>query len=385
MTPIEQNRTPSTNPDDAEDPTLHYLEELLDPDELDRDRVSPDQDEPAPEALDEIERESDGEIFRDEDEDRKRITDDAIDTDDIVGLYLKEAAKVPLLDGKEEVQLAKRMEAGKKARATMANPPKGKTIDRKELLGTIEDGWSARQHLIEANARLVISIAKKNMNRGVPFIDLIQEGNLGLMRATKKFDYRRGFKFSTYATWWIRQAITRAISNQRKTIRIPAHMGDKINNMFKKERELKQILGDDPTEEELANALGTTEDKVDEMKRIARDPYSLEYPIRGNRDGDADNVFGESIEDEDSPKPEEKTFDTIMREDLIKAIEDTLPVREAVILRLRYALDDGRIHTLSDVGRKLGVTRERIRQLEAQALRKLRDPKIRSKLKDYLR
>lgn len=301
------------------------------------------------------------------------------DTSDLVRLYFNEAASVPLLTAKEEVNLAKSMERGNSARAKLAE--KGLTpAKRKQLLEDVQKGWDARQHLIVANSRLVISIAKKNMNRGLPLIDLIQEGNIGLMRAAKKFDYRRGFKFSTYATWWIRQAITRAISNKSRTIRIPAHMGDKIAKLMRMKNTLKQEYRREPTLLELADALDTSPQEVELITKAAFQPHSLETPIGA----DEDSVLGEIIEDETAPSPEESTAQTLLQEDLFRTIEDTLPLREARILRLRFGLDDGRVHSLSDVGRKLGVTRERVRQIEAQALRKLRDPRVRHRLKDYV-
>ncbi|MCL5428863.1 MAG: sigma-70 family RNA polymerase sigma factor [Chloroflexi bacterium] len=301
------------------------------------------------------------------------------DTSDLVRLYFNEAASVPLLTAKEEVNLAKAMERGNSARAKLAE--KGLSPSkRKQLLEDVQKGWDARQHLIVANSRLVISIAKKNMNRGLPLIDLIQEGNIGLMRAAKKFDYRRGFKFSTYATWWIRQAITRAISNKSRTIRIPAHMGDKISKLMRMKNTLKQEYRREPTLLELADALDTSPQEVELITKAAFQPHSLETPIGA----DEDSVLGEIIEDETAPSPEESTAQTLLQEDLFRTIEDTLPLREARILRLRFGLDDGRVHSLSDVGRKLGVTRERVRQIEAQALRKLRDPRVRHRLKDYV-
>jgi RNA polymerase primary sigma factor len=301
------------------------------------------------------------------------------ETGDLVRLYFNEAASVPLLTGAEEVDLAKKMERGNKARAQLAQ--KGlSAAKRSELQQAVQVGWDARQHIIVANSRLVISIAKKNMNRGLPLIDLIQEGNIGLMRAAKKFDYRRGFKFSTYATWWIRQAITRAISNKSRTIRIPAHMGDKIAKMMRMKNTLKQELKREATLAELAEALEVSPDEIELITTAGYQPHSLETPIGS----DEDSVLGELIEDETAPSPEESTAQSLLEQDLARTIDETLPLREARILRLRFGLDDGKVHSLSDVGRKLGVTRERVRQIEAQALRKLRDPRVRSKLKDYV-
>ncbi|MCL4258909.1 MAG: sigma-70 family RNA polymerase sigma factor [Anaerolineales bacterium] len=301
------------------------------------------------------------------------------ETGDLVRLYFNEAASVPLLTAAEEVDLAKKMERGNKARTQLAQ--KGlSAAKRAELQEAVQVGWDARQHIIVANSRLVISIAKKNMNRGLPLIDLIQEGNIGLMRAAKKFDYRRGFKFSTYATWWIRQAITRAISNKSRTIRIPAHMGDKIAKMMRMKNTLKQELKREATLAELAEALEVSADEIELITTAGYQPQSLETPIGS----DEDSVLGELIEDETAPSPEESTAQTLLEQDLARTIDETLPLREARILRLRFGLDDGKVHSLSDVGRKLGVTRERVRQIEAQALRKLRDPRVRSRLKDYV-
>jgi RNA polymerase primary sigma factor len=333
-----------------------------------------DLDEAELEDLDEDDHEPDNEVFL-----AHNDHDMETDTSDLVRLYFNEAASVPLLTAKEEVNLAKAMERGNAGRAKLAE--KGLSpAKRKQYLEEVQKGWDARQHLIVANSRLVISIAKKNMNRGLPLIDLIQEGNIGLMRAAKKFDYRRGFKFSTYATWWIRQAITRAISNKSRTIRIPAHMGDKIAKLMRMKNTLKQEYRREPTLLELSDALDTSPQEVELITKAAFQPHSLETPIGQ----DEDSVLGEIIEDETAPSPEESTAQTLLQEDLFKTIEDTLPLREARILRLRFGLDDGRVHSLSDVGRKLGVTRERVRQIEAQALRKLRDPRVRHRLKDYV-
>ncbi len=301
------------------------------------------------------------------------------ETTDLVRLYFNEAASIPLLTAAEEVDLAKKMERGNKARLQLAK--KGlSAAKRADFQQDVEVGWDARQHLILANSRLVISIAKKNMNRGLPLIDLIQEGNIGLMRAAKKFNYRLGFKFSTYATWWIRQAITRAISNKSRTIRIPAHMGDKIAKMMRMKNTLKQELKREATLAELAEALEVNAEEIELITTAGYQPHSLETPIGS----DEDSVLGELIEDESSPSPEESTAQSLLEQDLARTIDETLPLREARILRLRFGLDDGKVHSLSDVGRKLGVTRERVRQIEAQALRKLRDPRVRSRLKDYV-
>ena len=307
-------------------------------------------------------------------------TDDLkhIDTDDTIGLYLKEVSRVPLLTAEEEVELSQRIERGRMAREELAI---GKVTNkrRSELRLLIEDGWAAREHLVTANSRLVISVAKKYMSRGVPFLDLIQEGNIGLIRATKKFDYRRGHKFSTYATWWIRQAVTRAIADQGRTIRVPVHMGDQINKLLRTQHQLTQKLGRDPSVEELAIALDVLPKKVENMIQVSRRPLSLETPT----DNEDDSVLGDFIEDNEIPAPDETATYNLLREHL-EMVMDSLPPREVRILQLRYGLLDGQAYTLEEVGRKMGVTRERVRQIEAQALSRLRHPIIKRKLRDYL-
>ncbi len=301
-----------------------------------------------------------------------------IDTDDTIGLYLKEVSRVPLLTAEEEVELAQRIERGRMAREELARGNVNMRR-RQELRRLIEDGWGAREHLITANSRLVISVAKKYMGRGVPFLDLIQEGNIGLIRATKKFDYRRGHKFSTYATWWIRQAVTRAIADQGRTIRVPVHMGDQINKLLRVQHQLTQRLGREPSVEELAEALDVPPKKVENMIQVARRPLSLETPT----DDEEDSVLGDFIEDDEALPPDETATYNLLREHLEEVL-DTLPPREVRILQLRYGLLDGQAYTLEEVGRKMGVTRERVRQIEAQALSRLRHPSIRRKLRDYL-
>jgi RNA polymerase primary sigma factor len=311
---------------------------------------------------------------------RSLVVDDLenIDTDDTIGLYLKEVSRVPLLTAEEEVELAQRIERGRMAREELA---KGNVSNRRrlELRKLIEDGWAAREHLITANSRLVISVAKKYMGRGVPFLDLIQEGNIGLIRATKKFDYRRGHKFSTYATWWIRQAVTRAIADQGRTIRVPVHMGDQINKLLRIQHQLTQRLGREPTIDELALSLDVPPKKVENMIQVARRPLSLETPT----DDEEDSVLGDFIEDDEAPPPDESATYNLLREHL-EDVLNGLPPREVRILQLRYGLLDGQAYTLEEVGRKMGVTRERVRQIEAQALSRLRHPSIRRKLRDYL-
>jgi len=323
---------------------------------------------------------SSDEVKEIEDEAQEVPTDDLkhIDTDDTIGLYLKEVSRVPLLTAEEEVDLSQRIERGRMAREELAI---GKISNKRrpELRSLIEDGWAAREHLVTANSRLVISVAKKYMSRGVPFLDLIQEGNIGLIRATKKFDYRRGHKFSTYATWWIRQAVTRAIADQGRTIRVPVHMGDQINKLLRTQHQLTQKLGRDPSVEELAIALDVLPKKVENMIQVSRRPLSLETPT----DNEDDSVLGDFIEDNEIPAPDVTATYNLLREHL-EMVMDSLPPREVRILQLRYGLLDGQAYTLEEVGRKMGVTRERVRQIEAQALSRLRHPTVKRKLRDYL-
>ncbi len=307
----------------------------------------------------------------------------ALDTDDVVGLYLKEAGRVPLLTAEEEVALAKRMEAAEWARKKITETQEmGIELDWSEEQSLREvtiDGDKAQEHLIRANARLVISVAKKYIGRGVPFLDLIQEGNIGLIRATNKFEYQRGHKFSTYATWWIRQAVSRAVADQGRTIRVPVHMGDQLNRMRRVQLKLLQELGRDPKIEELAEGMETTPEKVENLLEISRRPVSLETPI----DDEGDSTFGDFVEDINSPAPSDEVATHLLQEQLQQAL-DKLPSREAQILRLRYGLADGRVYTLEEVGQTIGVTRERVRQLEAQALNRLRQSSAHVILRDYL-
>ena len=304
---------------------------------------------------------------------------DTIAIDDTIGLYLKEIGRVPLLTAEEEVMLAKRMEAGQQAREKLSQDGLDPE-ERERLQRIVEDGLAAREHLIRANSRLVISVAKKYIGRGVPFLDLIQEGNIGLIRAANKFDYKRGHKFSTYATWWIRQAVTRAIADQSRTIRVPVHMGDQINKLLRIAHRLTQELGRKPTSEELAAAMEIPTRKAEEMLKVARRPLSLDMPT----DDEGDSKLGDFIEDEDSAAPDDEVTSSMLRE-LLHVILQDLPPREVRILQLRYGLVDGETYTLEEVGRKLGVTRERVRQIEAQALSRLRHPTHARKLKDFLR
>ncbi|HEX6303772.1 MAG TPA: sigma-70 family RNA polymerase sigma factor [Anaerolineales bacterium] len=301
-----------------------------------------------------------------------------VDIDDGVGLYLKEVGRIPLLTREEEVALAQRIEGGRLAREELASGEVS-SLRREKLQRLVEYGWAAREHLVTANSRLVISVAKKYTNRGLPFQDLIQEGNIGLMRATMKFDYRRGFKFSTYATWWIRQAVTRAVADQARTIRVPVHMHDQIIKFFRANHQLTQRLGRDPSLEELAGVLEVSPDKVADIIQVARRPQSLEAPTNHEEDV----VLGDFIEDEGAPTPDDLATLNLLREHLEEVFK-SLPPREVYILKLRYGLLDGKAYTLREVGEKMGVTRERVRQVEAQALHRLRDPAVRRELLAYL-
>ena len=280
------------------------------------------------------------------------VAAEGISIDDPVRMYLKEIGKVPLLTAAEEISIAKRMADGDE---------------------------EARKELIDANLRLVVSVAKKYVGKGLLFLDLIQEGNLGLIKAVEKFDYRKGYKFSTYATWWIRQAITRAIADQARTIRIPVHMVETINKLIRCQRQLIQELGREPRPEEIAKEMDITVEKVREIKKIAQEPVSLETPIGEEED----SHLGDFIPDEDAPEPATVASFTLLREQLMEVL-DTLTPREEMVIRLRFGLDDGKTRTLEEVGRVFKVTRERIRQIEAKALRKLRHPSRSRKLKDFL-
>lgn len=301
-----------------------------------------------------------------------------IEIDDSISLYLKEIGRVPLLTAEEEVDLAKRMEAGRNSRQILAEGVDD-WEEREKFLWLVRDGQAAQEHLIKANSRLVVSVAKKYVGRGVPFLDLIQEGNIGLIRAVKKFDYRRGYKFSTYATWWIRQAVTRAIADQGRTIRVPVHMYEQINRLTRTSRQLVQELGRDPTTEEIAEELGVTPRKVEHIMRVSQRPLSLEMPVGEEED----SYLGDFIEDEDADSPQDAAGQQLLRE-VIDEIFQSLTPREVRILQLRFGLVDGYCYTLEEVGKKFGVTRERIRQIEAQALSRLRHPSRSRKLRDYL-
>ena len=305
---------------------------------------------------------------------------EGINIDDHVKMYLKEIGKVNLLTPEEELSLAKRMADGETAKEQLEEI--GEEIDedtKKQIDLLIADGEKAKKSLAEANLRLVVSIAKRYVGRGMLFLDLIQEGNLGLIKAVDKFDYTKGYKFSTYATWCIRQAITRAIADQARTIRIPVHMVETINKLVRVSRQLVQELGREPTPEELAKELNMPVDKVREISKISQEPVSLETPIGEEED----SHLGDFIPDEDAPAPSEAASFVLLKEQL-GAVLETLSEREAKVLRLRFGLDDGRARTLEEVGKEFDVTRERIRQIEAKALRKLRHPSRSKKLKDFL-
>jgi len=302
----------------------------------------------------------------------------SISSDDTVGLYLREMARVPLLKIEEEVRLAKALEAGRRAQDILKHD--GSDPKEQEVLEQqIEEGLAAREHLIKANTRLVVSIAKKYMGRGVPFLDLIQECNLGLMKAVEKFDYSRGYRFSTYATWWIRQTITRAIADQGRTIRVPVHMSDRIRRLYNTARSLEQMHGRRPTPEEIATEMDIEPRKVQWMLRVSWRPISLERPVGE----DEDSELGSFVEDETSPTPTQSAYRNLLGEK-IEELLATLSPREARILRLRFGLLNGRSYTLEEVGQKFGLTRERIRQIEGKALRRLRHPRRSRQLRDYL-
>ncbi len=306
---------------------------------------------------------------------------ESISSDDTIGLYLKEMSRVPLLSMDEEMDIARRIEKGRSSKKEL-DRSNGNTPPavRQELEQAIEDGVLAREHLIKANTRLVVSVAKRYIGRGVPFLDLIQEGNLGLMKAVEKFDYHRGFRFSTYATWWIRQTITRSIADQGRTIRVPVHMVDRIRQLYKLTHEMEQQLGRVPTTDELAEKLEVPESKIEWMMRVSWLPLSLESPINEDEE---DSELGQFVEDQTTPTPIQSAYSKLLREK-IEEVLDTLPPREARILRLRFGLENGHNYTLEEVGEKFGLTRERIRQIESKALRRLRHPRRSRQLREYL-
>ena len=334
----------------------------------------PDDGEPPMEAIEEINEE--------EMVDPSSMVD-SFGTDDPVRMYLKEIGKVNLLTSDEEVALAQDMVAGNAAKEQLDEMTQaGEEIPdevKRELNRAVKRGERAKQRLAEANLRLVVSIAKRYVGRGMQFLDLIQEGNLGLIKAVEKFDYTKGYKFSTYATWWIRQAITRAIADQARTIRIPVHMVETINKVIRVSRQLLQELGHDPTPEEIATEMAMPVERVREILKIAQEPVSLETPIGEEED----SHLGDFIPDEDASEPAEAASFTLLKEQLVEVLA-TLTPREEKVLKLRFGIEDGRTRTLEEVGREFNVTRERIRQIEAKALRKLRHPSRSKKLKDFL-
>ena len=308
---------------------------------------------------------------------------DGVGLEDPVRMYLKEIGKVPLLSADEEITFAKKMELGAAMKKQMEeNIEAFRSLskeEQKEYKKAIDQGEMAKKRLAEANLRLVVSIAKRYVGRGMLFLDLIQEGNLGLIKAVEKFDYRKGYKFSTYATWWIRQAITRAIADQARTIRIPVHMVETINKLVRVSRQLLQELGREPSPEEIAEAMDIPVERVREIQKISQEPVSLETPIGEEED----SHLGDFIQDDNVPVPAEAAASTLLKEQLVEVL-GTLTEREQKVLRLRFGMDDGRARTLEEVGKEFNVTRERIRQIEAKALRKLRPPSRSRKLKDYL-
>ncbi len=323
------------------------------------------------------------EFDEDEEELEDLLGDDEVDiavvgSDDTVGLYLKEMTRVPLLTCAEELRIAKQIVKGREALKKLNENVKGRQR-RERLQNQVQQGIDAREHLIKANTRLVVSIAKRYMGQGVPFLDLIQEGNLGLMKAVEKYDYTRGFRFSTYATWWIRQTITRAIADQARTIRLPVYMSDRLRRLYQVARQIEQTNGQQATAEEIADELNVDTRKVQWMLKASWQPLSLEQPV-GEED---DNELASFIEDDSTPSPAQVAYNNMLR-DKVEEVLSTLSPREANILRLRFGLVNGRAYTLKEVGQKFGLTRERIRQIESQALRRLRHPCRSRQLRDYL-
>jgi RNA polymerase primary sigma factor len=336
------------------------------------------------EEEDELSSLEENEEEEDDDDDAFSSTEDDdlanISVEDSIGLYLREMTRVPLLTNEEEVRLARAIERGRDAEMKLKLRGHRLTAQqRRRYEQAVEAGRQAREHLIKANTRLVVSIAKKYMGRGVPFLDLIQEGNLGLMKSVEKFNYKLGFRFSTYATWWIRQTITRAIADQSRTIRVPVHMNDRIRRLYKVTRELEQMLGRQPTPEEVARELGVDSEQVEWMLKVSWRPLSLEQPVGEEEDSE----FGAFVEDESAPSPAQTVYEDLLKKK-VEEMLSTLTPREQRILRLRFGLVNGKCYTLEEVGQKFGLTRERIRQIEARALRRLRHPRRARYLKDYL-
>lgn len=349
--------------------------DFLEQNKVDVLTISETEDEPDEDALLDVENDEDISI-----EKIDLSVPEGTNIEDPVRMYLKEIGKVPLLSADEEIALAKKMEAGDLARTQLEEGADSLDAERKEeLQELVNQGDYAKKKLAEANLRLVVSIAKRYVGRGMLFLDLIQEGNLGLIKAVEKFDYRKGYKFSTYATWWIRQAITRAIADQARTIRIPVHMVETINKLIRVSRQLLQELGREPSPEEIAEQMEIPVDRVREILKISQEPVSLETPIGEEED----SHLGDFIQDENVPVPADAAAFTLLKEQLVEVLS-TLTEREQKVLRLRFGLDDGRARTLEEVGKEFNVTRERIRQIEAKALRKLRHPSRSRKLRDYL-
>ena len=349
--------------------------DFLESNKVDVLTISDVDDEPDEDALLEVEGEEDIEV-----EKIDLSVPEGTNIEDPVRMYLKEIGKVPLLSAEEEIELAQKMEAGDMAKTQLEEG--GDDLDdetKKQLQDLVDQGDYAKKKLAEANLRLVVSIAKRYVGRGMLFLDLIQEGNLGLIKAVEKFDYRKGYKFSTYATWWIRQAITRAIADQARTIRIPVHMVETINKLIRVSRQLLQELGREPTPEEIAEEMDIPVERVREILKISQEPVSLETPIGEEED----SHLGDFIQDDNVPVPADAAAFTLLKEQLVEVLS-TLTEREQKVLRLRFGLDDGRARTLEEVGKVFNVTRERIRQIEAKALRKLRHPSRSRKLRDYL-
>ena len=349
--------------------------DFLESNKVDVLTISDVDDEPDEDALLDVDGEEDIEV-----EKIDLSVPEGTNIEDPVRMYLKEIGKVPLLSAEEEIELAQKMEAGEMAKSQLEEA--GDDLDdeaKKELQKLVAQGDYAKKKLAEANLRLVVSIAKRYVGRGMLFLDLIQEGNLGLIKAVEKFDYRKGYKFSTYATWWIRQAITRAIADQARTIRIPVHMVETINKLIRVQRQLLQELGREPYPEEIAKEMNLPVDRVREIQKISQEPVSLETPIGEEED----SHLGDFIQDDNVPVPAEAAAFTLLKEQLSEVL-GTLTDRERKVLELRFGLDDGRARTLEEVGKEFNVTRERIRQIEAKALRKLRHPSRSRKLKDYL-
>ncbi len=359
--------------EDGDDVTT--LESILD--ELDELGIELRQEEVARDDVDEVDEEFE---FEGEEVQDPGIGDiNAVSADDPVGLYFRQMAQEPLLTAAEEVDLAKRIELGKEATLKMHALRRLDRAQRQELQRLVDDGQAAREHLGRANTRLVVSIAKRYMGQGLPFPDLIQEGNVGLMRAVDKYDYKRGNRFSTYATWWIRQAITRALAQKTRTIRIPLHMTERIRQMYRTAQLLEQNLGRRPTPEEIAAEMELPAESVRGMMDASQHAIALERPVGD----DGDSEFGDFIEDQDSPSPVESATQHLLQETIEEVLSELTP-RQSHILRLRFGLGGGDPHTLEEIANKFGLSRERIRQLEKEALRRLRHPRLAHNLRDYL-